>query len=161
MDNKNNMNKMNKDIQKHFKKMLSQTIDTYYDLFYETNESYMIYYNLYEKIKCIDVNEYLENNPCVQDRITNYLYKIRNNNMYLVEKDLIKRRLIGYHLLGDYLEDVTYGRFVKEKAKGDDTSEYEHIKEWFEHNDSLKFDTDVEIIQSGYLTLFFILQDNC
>ena len=116
------------------------------------NSAYKIFEDLYEKILSYnDFDTFFIAYPTLNNYKTEFLDHVRKCPDFDE-----KNKIPSYHNLGKFIQEKLDGRFVKEETKKDDVSREEHVINWFILNANLKFDTDRDIVQAAFVSLFLI-----
>lgn len=116
------------------------------------NNAFKIYSDLHVKLQEYEkIEDFLVANKTINDWKEHYLSYLKTCDGYDPES-----KIPSYHNLGKYLEKILDGRFVKEEKKDSNVTLEKHIIIWFEKNEKLLFDTDKEIVQAAFVTLFMI-----
>ena len=125
---------------------------------FENNGAVKVWNNLLYKIREYgNVDEFLASNEEYMRLINKMLYYVKNQEEYtsLANTPDIQRKK-GLHLLGSYLQNTLNGRFVKEESRDNNISPRDHMLEWFRKNENIDPSRDSEIVQSGFLAMFYL-----
>lgn len=120
----------------------------------DDNSAYQIYLDLHNRLSTYDsVDNFLLDHPNIQKQYQKIIGDVRKHADHCDDANYHKENC---HLLGSYLQEILAPRFVKEERKDPDGSKEEHVINWFKQNSKLIFSSDKDIVQSGFLAIFFV-----
>lgn len=125
---------------------------------FKNNGAVRVWNDLLTKIREYDnVDEFLSHSPEHIRLMNKMIGYVRNHNDYTSLKDTpdIQRKR-GLHLLGTYIQNSLNGRFVKEETRDANVSPRDHMLEWFRKNRYIDPARDSDIVQAGFLAMFYL-----
>jgi hypothetical protein len=117
----------------------------------ENNSTYRTYCDLHNQLlKYDNIDTFLNDHTVIKNHHTEFLTYILNHTSYNRTD-----KIPNYHLLGSHMEEII-PNFCKEEKKDPSITNEQHVIKWFERNSGLDYESTKDIVQAGFLTLFFL-----
>lgn len=119
------------------------------------NDAYMIYSKLLSEFENYDsLEKFMEAHPNINKLLQEIQEYVNTNYSKLVTTN-VTERVAKLRTTGMFLQEKLSGRFVMQKPADPKLSRDENTLVWFNDNRNLNQETDSELVQAGFLLMFY------